>query len=338
MSCPHHEPGSRDSWLQEEGSWADPVGARRRAAVDGTRTKQLALAAHSNPQSHLTPHPWWINEQVDKEAIEVGYQMLETIAPTGPPDRDRAALAALAALTAINDSYAAGHHYGDVFDRFLFGHTVHQWLRIAFATAADWEHHAMETALRVQVDTLASQRVDRGIAGVADQLRLNVDNYREYLRWRDAEGCFYGVMLLCAVAAGIDLRSIPAPRVRESLEIGIVAFDLHSGIRHRSEDETADIYRYLPGTRREKVDTGLGLIRDLQLDLIHADDLADREKEFLLRYATAGTLLSYVPLRWARTTALHIVPDDWIEQGWSHVTGAESHAIGYSMVTKPDSD
>ncbi|GGX33964.1 hypothetical protein [Streptomyces noursei] len=327
MDTAPHRPGNRDAWLQGDRGWNDLTGPSRARRIAQQQAKYQALTS-----AWPATDQWWVSEAVDREAVEVGYLMLDTVAPTGPADRDRTALAALEALTAINDSYAACARYEDIFSKFLFGRTVGDWVEAASCGATAFERHAIEEALRVQYDTLAEQRVERGTAQAAEQVAKNRADYREYLRWRDAEGCFYGVLLLCAVAAGIDLQHIPRVRVTEALEAGIVAFDVHSMPRHRAEDETADIFRYLPGTHREKTDAALGLLRDLHTDLIHADDLAGRDKEFLLRYVTAGSLLPYLAQRWSRTTALHVPPAGATDGHWTHVSAEFRHAVGYSDV------
>jgi hypothetical protein len=280
---------------------------------------------------------WWISPDIDREAVEVGYLMLDTIAPTGPADRDRRALAALSALTAISDSYAATERYHDIFGRHLLGRTTDNWLAAAARGVGVWESDGMRDALRGQYETLRGQRYEHGTAAVAEQVRHNHADYREYLRWRNAEGCFYGVLLFAAVAAGIDLHRPPAERIAQTLEAGIIAFDTHSMIRHRREDETGDVFRYLPGPHHQQVDSALELVRELHLDLVHATDLQDRDKEFLLRYMTAGTLLPYLPMRWARTTALHVDPADWLAGTWTHVNDRLSHAVRYSSTARPDS-
>ncbi|MFC5805480.1 hypothetical protein [Streptomyces formicae] len=323
-----HQPGNPTSWPSVGSSWDDLLGPDRRLCAQRRRREQLSLAIdESNPSA---PAQWWVNEAVDKEAVEVGCLMLDTIAPTGPSDRDRTALAALAALTAINDSYASCEQYDDIFKKSLFGRTIGAWLSAASSGATDRERQCMENALRVQYRTLTQQRSEQGTAESKRQVDENHRNYREYLRWRDSEGCFYGVMLFCAIAAGIEIHEIPDTRVSEALEAGIVAFDVHSMVRHRSEDETGDILRYLKGTHREQVDAALELIRELHLDLIHAQDIGDREKEFLLRYVTGGTLLAYMPMRWSRTTSLHLAPVEWNGAEWTHVTSELSHAVRYS--------
>ncbi|MGH3164331.1 MAG: hypothetical protein ACRDN0_00365 [Trebonia sp.] len=326
----HHRPGSAACWDMAGSTWTDLVGPDRRAAAQRRRDGQPRPAARPCAASEPA---FWVSPEVDREAVEVGYLMLETIAPTGPASCDRTALAVLSALTAISDSYAATEHYEDIFGKYLFGRTVSEWVSAA-SSDAGWEGDSMRNALRVQYETLRAQRREYGTAAAAEQVRQNHADYREYLRWRDAEGCFYGILLFAAVAAGIDIRGLPAGRVAGALEAGIIAFDTHSLIRHRREDETGDVFRYLPGTHRQQVDAALELVRELHLDLIHATDLDDRGKEFLLRYVTGGTLLPYLPRRWARTTALHIAPIDWPGQGWTHVADRSSHAVGYRATRK----
>ncbi|QIS23509.1 hypothetical protein [Nocardia terpenica] len=326
MTTPLHRPGNRSVWVLPDSTWQDMLGSMRRQQVDHQRQEQLSLADPSADPAD--PTQWWVSEEIDKEAIEVGFLMLETIAPTGPLNRNRTALAALAALTAINDSYAACENYEDIFGKHLFGRPIGRWMEAAGEGATGQERTLMEQALRVQYETLAVQRT---LHDAAEQVRRNREDYREYLRWRDAEGCFYGVMLFSALAAGIDLNTIPPARARQTLEAGIVAFDVHSMNRHRSEDETGDIFRYLLGDHHTKVDTALELIRDLHIDLIHAPDLGDRQKEFLLRYMTGGTLLAYMPKRWSRTTALHLAPIDAGSTGWTHITGRPTYTVGFSQ-------
>jgi hypothetical protein len=331
----HHQPGSPACWAAPGSTWSDLLGPVRRAA---TWRRADCRPAPADQPAAASASTFWVSPEVDREAVEVGYLMLETIAPTGPAARDRIALAALSALTAISDSYAATEHYEHIFGRYLFGRTVSEWVRAASVGVGVWEANSMHNALRVQYETLRAQRREYGTTAAAGQVRRNHDDYREYLRWRDAEGCFYGILLFSAVAAGIDVRSLPTERVAEALEAGIVAFDTHSLIRHRREDETGDVFRYLPGTHRQRVDAALELVRELHLDLIHATDLSDRGKEFLLRYVTGGTVLPYMPRRWARTTALHIAPVEWQGRGWTHVNGRFSHAVGYSAAGSDESN
>ncbi|CAL9278771.1 hypothetical protein [Streptomyces sp. SudanB182_2057] len=326
MDDEQHRPGEPASWALPDSHWHDMVGRTRAQRVAG----HLAAFRALGDQPAAEGDKWWISEAVDTEAVEVGYMMLDSVAPTGPPDRDRVALASLEALTAINDSYAACEHYEDIFGKHLFGRTVDSWL-MAATEGADWARDGIREALRVQYETLAGQRRDRVTReAVARQVQANASDYREYLRWRDAEGCFYGVLLCCAVAAGVDLRQVPRARVVEALEGGIVAFDVHSMVRHRAEDETGDIFRYLPGGHGEQVDTALALVRALYTDLIHADDLGDREKELLLRYVTSGALLPYLVTRWSRTTPLHAAPVNMRDGWWTHVVADSRHVVGYS--------
>ncbi|MFE0381170.1 hypothetical protein ACFW1M_37685 [Streptomyces inhibens] len=138
------------------------------------------------------------------------------------------------------------------------------------------------------------------------------------------------------MAAGVDLSWVPSARVAEALEGGVVAFDVHSMLRHRAEDETGDVFRYLPGTHGEQVDAALSLVRELHMDIIHADDLGDREKELLLRYMMSGALLPYMVARWSRTTALHVAPLEGRGREWTHVSDTFRHAVGFSDFQRSD--
>lgn len=295
----------RSLWRLEGSTWHDPISSRRLNSCCPGLSRQ--------PNS-VDDEACWVSEKVDDEAVEVGCLMLEMLAPAGPQGRDRDALAILLALTALNDSYSVSTHYADIFEKSFQGRTINDWIGRASRDADTWSAREVAIALRTQVDALSAQRRERQpmrdtpFPVAEEQVRRNESDYREYLMWRCAEGCYFGVLLMAAMAAGIDLRAIPWHRIRDTLEAGVVGFDLHGSLRHHSEDETGNVLAYLPGVHRQRITTGLRVVTRLHRLTAHAADLTRGQKEFLLRYMTSASLINYMPSRWSRTTPLHLQP------------------------------
>ncbi|MGW2369721.1 SAM-dependent methyltransferase [Streptomyces sp. NPDC001667] len=325
-----HEPSS---WRLTGSTWNDPTGSRR--------LPQIYPSLHDEPVPG-SPTAWWICEEVDREAAEVGCLMLEVLAPAGPQDRDRDALAVLLGLTALNDSYSVTGRYEDIFSKGFCGLPVDDWLKRASQNLDPWTTHELRASLRIQVEALAAQRKEfsapvgaRFPDGPA-QVRRNRDDYREYLRWRSAEGCYYGVLLIAAIASGMEIRDIPWTRIRDTLEAAVMGFDLHSFLRHHTEDETGNVLAYLPGSHEEKVTAGLGVVTRLHRLVAHATELTQAQKELLLRYMTSASLINYMPRRWSRTTPLHLLKPSRVVGGWSHVTGEPHSSVTLSDALGPN--
>ncbi|UUN29847.1 hypothetical protein [Streptomyces sp. FIT100] len=316
--------GEATAWVLNGSSWSNLIGPREHP--------------DSYPEIHTamrdSPDEWWVNERVDREAIEVGCVMLELLSPSGPTDRDRESLALLMGLTALNDSYSVQDRYEDIFAKRLCGHSVNDWISRASAATDSWTAQQIRDCLRVQVRALTAQRRKSSSStqfpDAVEQVRRNRTDYREYLRWRTAEGCYYGVMLMAAVASGTEIRDIPEKRIFDTLEAAIVSFDVHGFLRHTHEDETGNILPYLPGDHMQRVNACLELFTRLYRLTAHASDITAGQKSFLLRYMTSAALVTYMPLRWSRTTPLHLASPIPVPDGWTHVTNEPHQAFTYS--------
>ncbi len=310
-----------EAWEESDATWGDMVGSSRRREHEERTADDNASESSDG---------WWVSEAVDNEAYEVGCIFFDIVSPTGPEMRNREALATLHGLTALNDSYATCERYDEILNKHYRGRTVQEWVYLAAVGVDEWTHNMMAEVLIRQTQALAEQRIDNDVDAAAQQVGRNKRSYREYIRWRNLEGCYFGVMLYFAVGSGLDIRLIPRRYIMDAIEAGIVGFDVHGSYRHSQEDETGDILVYMSGTHQEKVTACLELVTKLSQRIAQAEDLGDREKEFLLRYVTMASLVNYMPMRWARTTPLHISPSRRERGEWSHVGKGRNFAVSYS--------
>ena len=295
-------------------TWEDLLGPGRRAEARERMDRRCWVGVADDEP--------WVSEQVDREALEMAYVLLAFISPTSPPELDREAIIAFGAMSGVLDSAGTKMRdftSGDLLDRNFRGVPVREWARRASRGVDPWTAGLMVAALNHQIDQLCENRVERTVAESAARLKANQGDYREYLRWRMREGWYYGGLLTCAMAGGIDLRRIPVHWIDETIEAAILAFDVHGALRHACEDELGHTLNYLPGNQHQQVTASLAAYTEILLRLQEAEDLPAREKEYLMRYVTGIVMSSYGTARYNRTTALHVARPEDVTEMWAQI-------------------
>lgn len=310
----------------EGSSWNDLLGPGRRREAAQRMARRCWLGVDDDEP--------WVSRQVDREALEMAYTLMTLIVPTSPPGVDREAIMVFGAMSAVLDSAGTKMREftkGDLLDRNFRGTPVKEWARRAARGCDKWTADLMLFGLYQQISQLTENRVERSLEETAERHRINAANYREYLRWRDSEGWYFGGLLCCAVAAGIDIRAIPTHWIDETLEAAILAFDIHGSLRHAVEDELGHTLNYLPGTQHQQVSATLNAYNEILFRIQDADDLPDREREFLLRFVIGIIAATYATPRYNRTTALHVARPQDVTVMWSQINDDPVYRYTYSQ-------
>lgn len=309
-------------------SWNDVLGPSRRAEARERMARRCYVG-----KDDAEP---WVSRDVDREALEMAYTLLTFIAPVGPDDRDRGAIIAFGAMSGLLDSAGTlmKDFEGELLDREFRGKPVREWARRAARGVDEWTAGLMLHGLSAQIDQLRENRVERKIELTREQHRTNAADYRAYLRWRDQEGWYYGGLLCCAVAAGIDVRDIPQHWIDETLESAILFFDIHGALRHACEDEIGHSLNYLPGDQHAQVSSALEAATEIMMRIQDATDLDASVKEYLMRFVSGIVMACYGTPRYARTTALHVARPEDVRVSWSHVNSSPVYRYTYSRTTE----
>ncbi|GLW04525.1 hypothetical protein [Streptomyces lavendulae] len=309
-------------------TWTDLLGPRRRREATERMARRCWLGEEDDKP--------WVSRRVDRDALEMAYTLLALISPTGPPDRDRDAIIVFGAMSAVLDSAGtkmSGFTHGDLLERNFRGSPVKEWARRAARGVDQWTADLMVAGLYQQIRQLSENRVERTLEESAERHRINRDNYREYLRWRDHEGWYFGGLLCCAIAAGIDVRNIPTHWIDETLEASILAFDIHGSLRHACEDELGHSLNYLHGNQHQQVTTALGAYTEILLRIQDTDELQAREKEYLIRFVTGIITAAYGTSRYNRTTAVHVARPEDVTVLWSQIDDDPLYRYTYTEAT-----
>lgn len=281
------------------------------------------------------PEPW-ISPQVDRECLEMAYVLLAVISPITAAGRDREAMIVYGALSAVFDTCATkmrAFTTEDLLAKTFRGRPIAEWAERATAGLDDWTRTLLLQGFHRQIAQLTENRVERGAVVSAARNQRNQQDYRQYLRWRDREGWYYGGLLACAIVGGIDLRDIPEHWIEETLEAAILAFDIHGSLRHAYEKEIAHTLNYLPGSQSDKVTAALSAYTEILLRLQAADDLRPRDKEYLMRFVTGLVVAAYGCRRYARTTPLHVANPEDVAVSWSHINDTPDYRYTYDELT-----
>lgn len=323
-------PTQPNSTSTEQPSWQDLLGERRRRASRERRERLCDIGK---------PGPAWINETVDADALDVAYWSISYIAPDSPPGRDREALAVLIAFTALFDSAATKmKDFNKFLDRDFRGQTVRQWI-IRAGQGVDGETaDALMTGVNTQIDQLAANRIERTLTQTSEQHRLNQTDYRDYVRWRNREGAFQWSLRVMAVAAGIDMRTVPRRWIDQTVEASIVNFDVHGALRHACEDEIGHVLNYLPGDQHSQISACLELVAEIMLGIQDAPDLEPAARAFLMRFISCTITMNYSCRRYASTTPLHIAQPRDVKIYWAQVNDSPNYRYTLTEVQPPSDE
>lgn len=312
----------------EGSAWSDLLGCARRDQARDRMSSRCWIGVDD-------PEPW-ISQQVDRECLEMAYVLLAVISPVTAPGRDRDAMIVYGALSAVFDTGATKMSTftgEDLLKKNFRGRPIAEWAEQATTGLDAWTKNLLLQGFHRQIAQLTENRVERGIEVSEDRNRMNQENYREYLHWREREGWYYGGLLACAIVSGVDLRGIPRAWIEETLEAAILAFDIHGSLRHACEKEIGHTFNYLPGTQRDKVSASLAAYTEILLRIQDTDELKPPDKEYLMRYITGLVVASYGCRRYSKTTPLHIARPEDVAVSWSHVNDTPDYRYAYDELT-----
>ncbi|GAB2713541.1 hypothetical protein [Nocardia thraciensis] len=315
--------------LFDSSTWQDLLGRTRRAHRQ-ERMKRRCWIGTDDEQP-------WISREVDRECLEMAYALLAIISPVTAPGRDREAMIVYGAMSAVFDTAATKMKTftgEDLLARAYRGRPIREWARRATASLDEWTKNLLLEGFHRQISQLTENRVERGIESSRVRSETNGKDYRQYLRWRNREGWYYGGLLACAIISGVDLRDIPQPWIEETLEAAILAFDIHGSLRHAYEKEIGHTFNYLPGTQHEKVSASLAAYSEILFRIQDTDEIAPHDKEYLMRFITGLVVVSYGCSRYNRTTALHIARPEDVAIAWTHIDEPGDYRYTYTQLKK----
>ncbi|WP_030688713.1 hypothetical protein [Streptomyces sp. NRRL B-1347] len=312
----------------EDATWADPLGPTRREQAARRMSHQCWIGIDDAEP--------WVSREVDRECLEMAYMFLALISPVTAPGRDRDAIVVYGALSAVFDTCATKRRRfteEELLAKKYRGRPVGEWADRVCTGLDEWTANTLQRRFHHQIAQLSENRLESGIGPSEQRNERNRTDYRSYLRWREREGWYYGGLLACAVATGVDLRDVPPHWIEETLEASVLAFDIHGSLRHACEKEIGHTLNYLPGTQHEKVTTSLVAYTEILFRLQGADDIKPRDKEYLTRFVMGIVAGAYSCRRYAKTTPLHIARPEDVAVAWSHVDNTPDYRFSYAQVT-----
>jgi len=308
---------------------------------------RIGNPAYGIPVDHITAedlkaHVPWTTEKIDHEALLTGSSMLNLMVPRKVEGVSSKGISILLAEAVLVDNAMHAPVWEEWWDRRICGVKIADWIEGIFTPASSaedsYKQYAMETVREncmAQISTIWERR--RNETKTAEKLVesavLSVD---KFVRWRDREGQFFGVLHLFSIAAGVDLRTVPKNIIWWTVKASVVNYDLHARSRHQSEDEAGSCLNYFGhGNYGDRVTEMLEMVRNTYDIIVASSKVSPDAAALLTRFIMSCNVFNYHCERWMKWSAIHMQPREGQSGKWSHTYLADGiHAPKYTELAQ----